>query len=213
MIVIIESPISNINSVKNAFTRIGEESCVSGDLNIIEKAKGLVLPGVGAFGEGVKYLNKTGIAELIKYRVSKQKTPLLGICLGHQLLANFSEEQGQHNGLELIRGKVIKIQSKEERIRVPNIGWHYTNIKKPSPLFPKKVKIEAFYFVHSFHFVCEDSMDVLAEIQYGGQSIVAAVSKDNVFGVQFHPEKSQDAGLNMLKAFSKVVKEYENGSR
>ena len=193
--------ISNIVSVSNAFKKIGVETKTTTDVNAINNATGIILPGVGAFEEGINFLNNNGLSDVIRRRVSEKGVPILGICLGMQLLADTSTEHGNHDGLGLVGGQVIKLDPVDPAFRVPNIGWNSTNPTRHGRLFEDLKNIQSFYYVHSYHIQCKNKKDIAATITYGGVDVTGAVEKDNIFGVQFHPEKSQDAGLDLLYRF------------
>ncbi|NFV78562.1 imidazole glycerol phosphate synthase subunit HisH [Magnetospirillum aberrantis] len=201
MLAIVDLQISNLQSVLNAFKRINLNGKVSSDPNDIAKASAIILPGVGHFAKGSERLKSTGIGEVIAQRSKADKVPVLGICLGMQLLAESSEEGANAPGLGLIKGKVIKLDPTEPGYRIPNISWYYVDPCRSGVLFADSDKRESFYFVHSYHMVPDDPADVAATIDYSGRKVCAAVEKENVFGMQFHPEKSQDAGLDLLNDF------------
>ncbi len=199
-LLIVDIKISNLRSVVNAFTRIGAKCRISGDPTEVAAADCLVLPGVGAFGEAMKNLESQNLTEILRKRVGRDGVPLIGICLGMQLLASASEEHGHHTGLGLIKGAVQRLVPAVNE-RVPNIGWCDTVPDKPSVLFPAIDHNRSFYYVHSYHFECTEPSDSAAHISFGGRKVTVAVERGNIFGAQFHPEKSQDAGLDMLKNF------------
>lgn len=205
-IVIVDADIGNIRSVENAFGRVGLKTKVSRDPEIVAAADAVVLPGVGAFKKAIHNLECFGLIPVLKSHVQTRK-PLLGICLGMQLLADESEEFGLHPGLGFISGRVVKLSPKDRNILVPNIGWHKVNLNYSNGnlLFPSDSRDHYFYHVHSYHMQCNDTANVTATISYGGQEIVVAVQRDNVFGVQFHPEKSQNSGLDLIERFGKLV--------
>lgn len=204
MIVIVDSKIANLGSVIAAFRRLGETVSVSDDPDTVVAADALVLPGVGAFGDGMESLRCRGLDLAIHSAVQAGK-PILGICLGMQLLAEESEEFGVHEGLGLIPGRIVKLASKPGE-RVPNIGWCDIRFTRPSVLFRQTSSGTAFYFVHSYHFLCADQNDAVAAIDFGHAPVTVAVERKNIFGVQFHPEKSQDAGLGVLESFVTHIK-------
>ena len=205
MIAIIDLEISNITSVFNAFQKIGVEAKITNDMAEIETAGALILPGVGAFEQGINFLNNSGLAEIICERVLEKKIPILGICLGMQLLANSSTENGNHIGLGLLEGRVERLKPSNSLYRVPNIGWSPTEPKKIGSLFEDLGSIESYYYVHSYHYECKREEDVSATIEYSGMPITVSVERDNICGVQFHPEKSQDSGLNLLNRYVKKL--------
>lgn len=200
MVTVIDSGIANIGSVVAAFRRIGAEVEVAKTPAAVARARSLVLPGVGAFGDGMASLRQHELVEPLRAAVHRS-VPLLGICLGMQLLADTSEEFGANNGLGLIPGRVVRLEPGPASARVPNIGWCDVFPRMDSPLFRQTVPGTACYFVHSYHLVCADPADEAAKIHFGGTKITVAVQQGSIFGVQFHPEKSQDAGLRILAHF------------
>jgi len=203
MIVIIDLGISNLGSVVRALNHITAQCQVTADADVIDQARALILPGVGAFGDGMTQLRERELAEPIK-RFAASGRPLLGICLGMQLLASDSEEGGVNEGLGLIPAKVRKLDAGDSGERVPNIGWCDLTPRADSGLFVSGER-ESCYFVHSYHMVCDDQSDVAATILFAGDDVTAAVHRDNIYGAQFHPEKSQDAGLDMLQKFVDLI--------
>ncbi len=203
MIAIIDYGVGNLFSLKSSFAAIGEEAFATGDPDIIRKADKLILPGVGAFEDASLKLKESGMAGIIKEEVSSGK-PLLGICLGMQLLFDKSLEYGEHEGLGLIKGVVKPMEGLiSPELKVPHIGWNPLIIKKEHPLFSRINNGDCVYFVHSF-FADECEEAVIATAEYD-KELTAAVAKDNVCGCQFHPEKSGDVGLNILRAFCKEM--------
>ena len=203
MIAIIDYGVGNLFSLKSSFAAIGEEAAATGDPDIIRKADKLILPGVGAFEDAAVKLKESGIAEVIKEEAASGK-PLLGICLGMQLLFDRSLEYGEHDGLGLIKGVVKPMEGLiSPELKIPHIGWNPLIIKKEHPLFSKINNGDCVYFVHSFFAdECEDAVIAMAEYDI---ELTAAVAKDNIMGCQFHPEKSGDVGLDILRAFCKEM--------
>lgn len=203
MIAIVDYGVGNLFSLKSSFAAIGFDVTVTGDKAEIEAADKIILPGVGAFGDAAEKLQNSGLADVLKQEAEKGK-PILGICLGMQLLFEKSFEYGEHQGLGLIKGEIQPIKNViPENLKIPHIGWNALLIKgEKSPLF-KYIKDGDFvYFVHSFYGAnCDES--VIATSEYGTQ-ITAAVADKNVFGCQFHPEKSGNVGLNILRAFCEM---------
>lgn len=199
---IIDYGMGNLQSVRNALERLGCEVGVSSDPKSIGNADALVLPGVGAFGEAMGNLQQRNLVAPLRRAVLEEGKPLLGICLGMQLLADSSEERGEFRGLSLIPGAVKKI-SVSAGLRLPHIGWNSVSLRKPDPLFGGIPDGGAFYFVHSYRFECDDTY--VAGLTDYGTEITAAVQKDRIFGVQFHPERSQRKGLRLLKNFIDFV--------
>lgn len=199
MTVIIDYGMGNLFSVENALKHLGVEVKISNHKEDIQKADKLILPGVGAFPDGMRNLKKLGLVEILEEEILKNKKPFLGICLGMQLLATEGEEVELTKGLGWIAGRVRRFQVDEAKFRIPHIGWNDLILEKEPPLF-RGIEQLTFYFVHSYHLVPEDSSAVSAVCNYG-ENFAAAVQKDNIFGVQFHPEKSQKSGLRVLKNF------------
>lgn len=202
MIAIIDYGVGNLFSLSSSFKKIGAEVMITSNPEDIKNADKLVLPGVGAFGDAAEKLSKSGLDKLIIEEANKGKK-LLGICLGMQLLFDKSFEYGEHNGLGLISGNVIPMENNiPKNLKIPHIGWNALKFHNASPLFKYINEGDCVYFVHSFYADnCEDAL--IASSEYGKQ-ITAAVAKDNVFGCQFHPEKSGNIGLNILKAFCEL---------
>lgn len=202
MIAIIDYGVGNLFSLKSSFAAIGAETVVTGDPSVIRSADKLILPGVGAFGDAAELLRRDGLDKLV-CKEAKGGKPLLGICLGMQLLFDYGLEYGRHEGLGLIPGSVRPIADYiPAEYKIPHIGWNALRFpvgKPANPLFRYIKEGDCVYFVHSF---CGAECDgsVIATAEYGG-SLTAAVARDNVYGVQFHPEKSGDVGLNILRAF------------
>ncbi len=203
-ITIIDSGIANIGSVVTAFRRVGAKAGVSSSPSAIAAAAALVLPGVGAFADGMEGLRQKGLIDPIKSAVSSG-IPILGICLGMQLLADVSEEFGEHQGLGLIPGRVVRLNPAGSTARVPNIGWCGVDMREDTRLFADMGAREIFYFVHSYHLQCTNSEHSTASMRFGTSRVTVAVAHGNIFGVQFHPEKSQDAGLRVLRNFGQLA--------
>lgn len=199
MLAIIDLDIGNLSSVANAFRRIIPTVKIVSAPAEAGDAEVIVLPGVGAFERGISRLRSSGFDKLVERHVDQGKA-LIGICLGMQLLADQSHENGVFKGLGLVPGEVVRLEAKPPECRVPNIGWVPVKATRPSPMFPTDGDEESFYHVHSYHLVCRDPADVAATFEFGGRRVVTAVHRNNIFGMQFHPEKSQDAGLNLLES-------------
>ena len=196
-VAIIDYGVGNLRSVEKAFAAVGCEAVISSDEHVLRKSERLVLPGVGAFAACIGALRERGFDRLVKERVS-QGTPLLGVCVGMQLLFDESEEFGSTRGLGLIRGTVRRFNGE---LVVPHVGWNRIRQKRAHALF-EGVEEEAFcYFVHSFYCEPADARVVVGETEYGVR-YASVVAEGNVCGVQFHPEKSQEVGLRMLKNFA-----------
>ena len=197
-IVIVDYSCGNIDSVNSAITYHGFKGVVTRDPKIISNADKIILPGQGSFKIGVNNLKKYNLFDLIISKALNDNTPILGICLGMQVLATMGFENGKENGLNLIPGNIEKI--KKTKLKLPHIGWNEIKISKESPIL-KNIKNQTdFYFVHSYRFVCEDNDDILTTTKYE-DTFVSSVCKRNIFGVQFHPEKSLTAGLQLIKNF------------
>ena len=202
MIAIIDYGVGNLFSLARSFAAIGEEVDITSDPEKICAADKILLPGVGAFGDAADKLRSTGLNQIVVQQAQAGK-PLLGICLGMQLLFEQSLEYGSHKGLGLIPGRVIPIQQViPQGLKIPHMGWNALDFQQESPLLSKIKDGDFVYFVHSYCAVdCEDS--VIATADYGAP-VTAAVQKNNVFGCQFHPEKSGTVGLNILRSFAKM---------
>lgn len=212
MITLIDTRISNLRSIVNAFKVVGADVTIAATPHDLEKASAIVLPGVGVFGEAMKTLDGEGYTDVVRELVLERNVPFLGVCLGMQLLAEEGEEGGRSRGLGVIRGRVVRLRPSSPEFRSPNIGWYGVHRRKPGVLFPETEAEGVQYFVHGYHMRCTDAEDIAATIDYGGQDVVASVERGNVFGCQFHPEKSQDAGLDLLARFVRHV-EVEKSSR
>ncbi len=203
MVAIIDYGVGNLFSLRCSLEKIGANVTVTGDANVIKKADHLILPGVGAFADAAAKLRESGLAQVVQEEAAAGK-PLLGICLGMQMLFEKSMEYGCHDGLGLLKGRVIPMTDMiPSSLPIPHIGWNRLHIKQnASPLFRYTKEGDCVYFVHSyFASECDDS---LAAVTDYGIEITAAVAKDNIFGCQFHPEKSGDVGLGILRAFLEV---------
>jgi glutamine amidotransferase len=212
VITVVDLGVSNVRSVTRAFGRIGVDVRCSTSTADVATAALIVLPGVGAFRDGMARLHELSLIEPIRRAVVEEGTPIAGICLGMQLLADESFEHGHHEGLGLVPGQVVRLEPDEAGFRVPNIGWYDLRPVRHSLLTAPELELEAAYFVHSYHLVCRDASDVVATIDYSGRSVVAAVERANVCGVQFHPEKSQDTGLAVLDAIARLVDDRERAA-
>ena len=200
MIGIIDYGVGNLFSLCSSCKAIGEEAFVSGDASVLAKADRLILPGVGAFEDAARKLNDSGMAEFVRQQAASGK-PLLGICLGMQLLFEKSYEYGCHQGLGLLKGQVVPMEGKlPANLKIPHMGWNALDVRRGTLL--EGLSGQYVYFVHSFFAEnCEDSLSAVTEY---GISITAAVEKGNIFGCQFHPEKSGNVGLSILRKFAEV---------
>ncbi len=201
---IIDSGVANLGSVQAALGRIGVPAQVVTDADSVRRADALLLPGVGAFARAMAALNEHGLVEPIR-AAAADGVPVIGICLGMQLLAEESEEFGHHEGLGLIPGRVLRLEPRQSGERIPNIGW--CDVTPDALLYREVEPGTAFYFVHSYVLECRTPSDVAASIRFGGREVTVAVQRGNIHGAQFHPEKSQDAGLSVLAAFSAFARE------
>ena len=202
MVAIVDYGVGNLFSLKSSFAAIGVEVVVTADPEVLKNAERIVLPGVGAFEDAAKKLRDSGLDKVL-IELANNGKPLLGICLGMQMLFEKSYEYGEHEGLGLIKGSVKPIKDViPNDLKIPHIGWNPLEFRKETPMFSYINDGDCVYFVHSFYAAdCDDS--VVAVSEYGAL-LTAAVQNKNVFGCQFHPEKSGKVGLNILKAFSEI---------
>lgn len=198
MISIIDYGCGNLRSAQKAIECVGKDCIITSEKQKIIDSSAIILPGVGAFSDAMKMLNESDLTCTILSEVKKGK-PLLGICLGMQMLFDKSYEDGECNGLGLIKGEVIKL---DIDLKIPHIGWNEIDLKKTTKLFDGVID-KNFYFVHSYHADKCNNEDIESMCFYG-KSFVSSVNKDNVWGVQFHPEKSGDTGLKLLKNFGEI---------
>ena len=199
MIAIIDYQMGNLRSVQKGFQYVGKNAIISKDPKEIIRAEKIVIPGVGAFGKAVYYLENLKLKDII-IEIVKKGIPLLGICLGKQLLMEKSEEGESSIGLGIIKGNVIRF---EKGKKVPHIGWNQIKIKKTVPILKNIPDGTYFYFVHSYYAVPESTDNVIAVTDYEGE-FPSIIGRDNIFGIQFHPEKSQEYGLEILKNFAEI---------
>ena len=203
MIAIVDYGVGNLFSLKSSLAALGLESIVSGDAEVLKAVDRIILPGVGAFGDAMAKLRESGLVPTIL--AEAEKKPLLGICLGMQLLFEQSCEYGVHEGLGLIPGQVraLKDDLDDKSLKVPHMGWNSLEIRRDDPIFRYFKNGEYVYYVHSFYAAdCAES--TIASSAYGNVEVTGIVRRGNVWGCQFHPEKSGDAGLRLLKAFSEI---------
>ncbi len=203
MIAIIDYGVGNLFSLQSSFQRIGADAVVTGDRAVIESADRILLPGVGAFEDAAAKLRESGLDEVVRAQAKTGKY-MMGICLGMQLLFDESHEFGCHQGLGLIPGRVVDMTPEvAPALKVPHIGWNALHLRQPDhPLFRYIEEGDCVYFVHTYYATnCESA--VLADTEYG-RTLTAAVGKDNILGCQFHPEKSGNVGLNILRAFCEL---------
>ena len=202
MIAVIDYDAGNIRSVEKALLSLGKEGHITGDAQEILRADKVILPGVGAFGDAMGRLRQYGLEEVI-HQIAEKGTPFLGICLGLQLLFDSSEESPGVKGLGLLPGKILRIPD-GEGLKIPHMGWNSLDITSGARLFRGIPQDSYVYFVHSYYLKAEDPAIVAASAQYG-VSIHASVERDNVFACQFHPEKSGEIGLRILKNFIELA--------
>ncbi len=200
MITIVDYGLGNLGSIKNMLKKIGFDSLITSDLKKIEKANKLILPGVGAFDNGMENLKKFKLIPVLNKAVLENKIPILGICLGMQLMTGQSEE-GKLAGLGWIEGETTKFNFPNGNLKVPHMGWNKVKMAKKSPLTDSLKGENRFYFVHSYYVTCKNSSDVLMQTNYGFP-FCSAFSSKNIYGVQFHPEKSHQYGMRLLENFA-----------
>jgi imidazole glycerol-phosphate synthase subunit HisH len=201
MIIIIDYALGNVRSIYAKLSQMGEEVKISNNNSDIKNADKLILPGVGSFDRGMNNLYDIGITDVLKNKIINEKTPVLGICLGMQLFTQKSQE-GSENGLGLIDAETIKFKSLPYGYPIPHMGWNIIDIKKECDILGKISNHSRFYFVHSFHLTCNTESEIVASTPYG-YDFPSIVQHDNIFGVQFHPEKSHSQGLQILRNFAR----------
>ena len=202
MIAIVDYGVGNLFSLELSLKKVGADTVVTADPAVIARADKIILPGVGAFADAAQKLRDSGLGELVKEQANGGK-PIMGICLGMQMLFEKSYEYGEHDGLGLLKGSVVPMRGYiDEQLKIPHIGWNMLQFVRDNPLFRYIKDGDYVYFVHSY-FVqgCDDSL--VANTEYS-KPLTAAVAKGNVYGCQFHPEKSGDVGLNILRAFCEL---------
>lgn len=198
----------NVKSVLNGFELLGEKVCITDDYEQLSKAEAIILPGVGSFSDGMSNLRKKGLVEVLKKEVINNKKPYLGICLGLQFLAEKSFEGGEHEGFGWIKGEVTKITNSDLKLKVPHMGWNDTNVVKNEGLL-KGIEDPVFYYLHSYYFKLNEieRNTITSVCEYGGTPITASIQNNNIYAVQFHPEKSQTTGIKLLKNFLDDIRE------
>ena len=200
-VAIIDYGRGNVRSVANAVDYCGVDAVITADPTAIDNATHIILPGVGAFGDAMDALIAHGLPEVLRRQAFDKGKPFLGVCLGMQLLAQRGLEHGEHVGLGWIAGEVVRLDPGLDALKIPHMGWNTIALRTPHPLFARfEADQLTFYFVHSYHFKTASPESVLATCDYGGP-FTAVVAKDNVIATQFHPEKSQDSGIELLQNF------------
>jgi imidazole glycerol-phosphate synthase subunit HisH len=204
MIVVVDYKMGNIGSILNMFKKIGISAISSSNSDQIEKAEKLILPGVGSFDAGMENLKRSGLIPTLNEKVIKKKTPILGICLGMQLFGTKSEEGGM-SGLGWIDAETARFKFSEGQpyLKIPHMGWNNVILKRVSELYKDMPEDPRFYFVHSYHLVCNNEKEIVAKTFYGYE-FASIVQKENIYGVQFHPEKSHKFGMKLLKNFAEI---------
>ena len=200
MIAIVDYGMGNLHSVSKALETVGASVTVTSKADDIRRADKIVLPGVGSFAQGMAHLKSLHLIDALNEQVIGKRKPFLGICLGLQLAAEEGEEHGPTQGLGWLKGKVIRLNAADRSVKVPHMGWNDVEVVSEQPLFTNIKNLTSFYFVHSYHFVVEEPDCVAARCEHG-ITFTAAISKGNIHLVQFHPEKSQSVGLQVLENF------------
>lgn len=200
-IVVIDYGMGNLGSIANMLKYLGATAVISADKSVIEQADKLILPGVGHFDRAMQNIHQLELFDLIQFKAMDQKTPIMGICLGMQLMCNSSEE-GVDKGLGLVDAEVKKFNfDKAQNLKVPHMGWNKVELAKPDSLITNRLTADArFYFVHSYYVTCNNELDVLTKSWYG-HSFISSFEKNNIVGVQFHPEKSHKYGITLFRNF------------
>jgi glutamine amidotransferase len=198
-IIIIDYGMGNLRSVQKALQRINIDSLITSDKDIILEADKLILPGVGHFKNAMKKLQDLALVDVLYKKVIEHKTPILGICLGMQLFTKFSEE-GNCSGLGYINATTLRFAATDSQMKIPHMGWNNVIFNKNSLYNDEDFNEQCFYFVHSYYVKCKNKIDILGTTYYG-YPFTSAIQKDNITGVQFHPEKSFKIGLHLLKKF------------
>jgi imidazole glycerol-phosphate synthase subunit HisH len=202
MITIVDYGMGNLGSIQNMFKRIKVESETTSDLGTIARAKKILLPGVGAFDAAMQKIESAGLLEVLNRKVLDDKVPTFGICLGMQLLTKSSEE-GKLPGLGWIDARTIKFNFTNNSLKIPHMGWNTVNVKRESSLINDLPAEPRFYFVHSYYVSCAEATDVLTTTHYG-TDFHSIIQHDNIFGAQFHPEKSHKFGMRILENFARI---------
>ena len=203
MIGIVNYGVGNLLSVYNVIDYLGEDVEICNNPNQLVNKEKIILPGVGSFANGMSNLINMGFYEILNKLVLVEKRPILGVCLGMQLMASKSFEGGEHKGLDWIKGKVIPINNKNSQLKIPHVGWNDLKIKTKNKLLNGLPKKPDVYFVHSYFMKCENESDVIATCNYGEQ-LTASICNENIYGTQFHPEKSQECGIHIFENFCSI---------
>lgn len=198
MIAIVDYGMGNLRSVEKAFAKVGHEAKITNDPEQLDAATKIVLPGVGAFADAIAELHRRQLVEPLR-RAVQQGKPFLGICLGLQLLFDVSYEDGEHQGLGIVPGKVVRFETND--LKVPHMGWNQLQVRKPSPILEGLSDGDHVYFVHSYYVVPDDDAVIATSTEYG-VPFTSSIWRDNLFATQFHPEKSQAQGLRILANFA-----------
>lgn len=202
MIAIISYGSGNVGAIATIYKNLGISHAIVDDIDSLESADKYILPGVGHFDFTMRRIRQSGLFNLLAEQVTVRKKPLLGICVGMQLLASSSEE-GEADGLGFIEGRVARISAKETKVRLPHMGWNSISVgNDPAGLFKNVDPATGFYFLHNYHFIPTSSQSIMATAQYGEALTCAVSNSENVFGTQFHPEKSHENGIQLFKNFS-----------
>ncbi|MEZ0394849.1 MAG: imidazole glycerol phosphate synthase subunit HisH [Anaerolineales bacterium] len=201
MVTIVDYGVGNLGSILNMLKKVGAKAEASSDPDVLRRAEKLILPGVGAFDAGMHKLNESGLTPLLNELVLEKKIPVLGLCLGMQLMTRRSEE-GAEAGLGWLAAETVRFRFGPEQahLKIPHMGWNTLEVRRPHPLVADLGPEPRFYFVHSYHVVCADEADVVAYTDYG-HPVTAIVARDNLLGAQFHPEKSHKFGMQLLRNF------------
>lgn len=204
MITLIDSGVSNIGSIQNMLKRLGIPYRVATSPDDVDAAQSVILPGVGSFDAGMNNLHESGLVEALTRKAMTDRVPVLGVCLGMQLMTGGSEE-GERPGLGWVPARAVRFQPSGNAQKIPYMGWNEVTADKPDPLIDQMRPDTRFYFVHSYHVVCDDPADVLLTAPYGEMLYTAAYRRNNIYGAQFHPEKSHKFGMWLLKNFSEIA--------
>lgn len=201
MITIIDYGLGNLVSVKNMLKKLGADSIITDKISDLERAEKMILPGVGAFDNGMNLIRQKGLLDILNKKATQEKIPVLGICLGMQLLTQQSEE-GKEKGLGWVDAQTVKFNFSDKLLKIPHMGWSYINVKRDNKLIGKDTK-HRFYFVHSYYVKCNNANEVIATCDYGTE-FTCMFNHENIYGAQFHPEKSLKFGMELLNNFNNL---------